>query len=228
MNTKYRILLVEDQKQLAENLFEYLGEQHYDLDYAADGLTALHLLAINIYDLVILDIMLPGVDGLTVCKRIRNDLKSNVLILMLTAKDTIDDKVSGFDSGADDYLIKPFELRELEIRIKALFRRGPGVDAACLTAGSLQYYPGTLKLYKQSELISELSGYGASIFECLIKNYPNFVSYSELINKVWDSSEVDLKTIRTHVYSLRKALREKLGADVIRTLHGRGYLLEPT
>jgi len=117
---KLRVLIVEDHIALADNLYEFLGEQHYILDFAADGLTGLHLAATNDYDIIVLDVMLPGINGFEICRRLRDDLKSNVPILLLTAKDTLDDKVTGFSYGADDYLTKPFDMKELELRISAL------------------------------------------------------------------------------------------------------------
>lgn len=228
-NTKQRLLLVEDHKSLAENLFEFLGEENYELDYAADGLSALHLLATNTYDVIILDIMLPGIDGLTICQRIRQDLKSNTPVLMLTAKDSIDDKTAGFQSGADDYLIKPFHLRELELRITALARRGKPKNN-CLTANNLHYFPGTLTIKWTANSTTPvslvLSGYAATIFECLIRHYPDFVSYQQLSKSLWGHPDGDSHTLRTHIYGLRKTLKHHFGNDMIKTLHGRGYSLD--
>lgn len=221
---KPRLLIVEDHKALAENLFEYLGEEKYDLDYAADGLTALHLLATHSYDVIILDIMLPGVNGITVCERIRKDLKSSVPIIMLTAKDSIDDKTLGFNSGADDYLVKPFLMRELELRIQALLRRVQ-VSEEHLVAGGLKYNPGTLVVATETGHEVKLSGYGATIFEILMRHYPRFVGYQTLSTGLWGNADGDSHTIRTHVYGLRKVLKSALGIDVIKTLHGRGYAL---
>ncbi len=226
MKNKHRVLIVEDHQKLVENLYEYLGEENYELDYAADGLTALHLLATNSYDIVILDIMLPGINGLTLCQRIRQDLQSSVPIIMLTARDSIDDKAQAFNSGADDYLVKPFHMRELELRIQALCRRRQA-DQDCLKAKSIRYYPGTLKVCLDDSAEVILSGYSATIFEALIKQYPRFVSHQELSHKLWANDDGDPNTIRTHVYGLRKTLKEALHQDIIKTLHGRGYALQP-
>lgn len=112
MNTAdgIRMLIVEDHVALAENLFEYFDQQRYILDFAPDGLTALHLLATNQYDVIVLDVMLPGVSGYEICRRIRTDLKCNTPVIMMTAKDQLQDKEQGFSQGADDYLVKPFNL----------------------------------------------------------------------------------------------------------------------
>ena len=224
VKNKYRLLIVEDHQKLAENLYEYLGDQHYELDYAADGLTALHLLATNSYDVIVLDIMLPGISGLTLCQRIRQDLQSSVPVIMLTARDSIEDKTKAFNSGADDYLIKPFHMRELELRIQALLLRG-SVDQDYLRAEDLTYCPGTLKVSFRNKAEVTLSGYSATIFEILVRQYPKFVSYQEFSRKLWGIDDGDPNTVRTHVYGLRKTLKEAFGQDVIKTLHGRGYAL---
>lgn len=116
-----RLLIVEDQVDLAENLFEFLGEDRYELDFAADGLTALHLLATNAYDVIVLDLMLPGVSGFQICKRVREDLECDTPIIMVTARSALQDKEQGFAHGADDYLVKPFELRELQLEGRQRF-----------------------------------------------------------------------------------------------------------
>ena len=136
-----RLLVVEDNISLAENMFEFFNERHYALDFAADGLTALHLLATNTYDIVVLDVMLPGINGFGICQRIRHDLRCNTPIILVTAKDQIHDKEQGFNAGADDYLVKPFNLTELKLRIHALTRRGRQIDLS-LEFGPLRYFIG--------------------------------------------------------------------------------------
>ena len=126
--TNRSVLLVEDHKELAETVGEYLESSDYIVDYAADGLTALHLGATNTYDAIILDIMLPGVDGLTVCQRLRDDAALTTPIIMLTARDQLTDKLKGFESGADDYLVKPFDMPELEARLDAVIRRSQHLE----------------------------------------------------------------------------------------------------
>lgn len=224
---RLRLLIVEDQVELAENLFEFLGEDHYRLDFAADGLTALHLLAAQIYDVIILDVMLPGVNGFDICRRIRRDLQCQTPIILMTALSALPDKEQGFDCGADDYLVKPFELRELQLRIEALYRRhAPGTSG--LQAGSLRFDPGTLTV----ELLgrsTELTGTPARLFELLIRAYPNFLSHEALCDAIWGGahSEPEGNSLRTHVYALRKALENAFGDNLIKTVHGRGYRLIP-
>ena len=120
------VLLIEDHADIAEMVGAYLENREYIIDYAADGITGLHLAVSNQYDAIILDLMLPGMDGLEVCQKIRDDAKSDVPIIMLTARDTLEDKISGLDKGADDYLIKPFAIQELEARLRSLIRRYSG------------------------------------------------------------------------------------------------------
>ena len=120
------ILLIEDHADIADMVGAYLENREYIVDYAADGITGLHLAVSNRYDAIVLDLMLPGMDGLEVCHKIRDEAKSDVPIIMLTARDTLDDKIKGLDKGADDYLIKPFAIQELEARIRSLIRRHSG------------------------------------------------------------------------------------------------------
>ena len=125
--SKIKVLLVEDHQELAETVGAFLEASDHIVDYAADGLVALHLAVTENFDVIVLDIMLPGVDGIEVCKRLRNDARLTTPIIMLTARDQLDDKLKGFDVGADDYLVKPFDMPELVARIDALVRRDKGL-----------------------------------------------------------------------------------------------------
>lgn len=221
-----RLLIVEDHKGLAENLFEYFGDpDRYTLDFAADGLTALHLVATRHYDVIILDVMLPGVSGFTICRRLRQELGCWTPVIMMTAKDQLDDKEAGFGAGADDYLVKPFNLKELKMRVEALARRGGSRASGELVVDGIRYDPGTLTLSVQGKGSLELSGIAARLFECLIRAHPDFVSYDALMESVWGERDVDRHTVRTHAYALRKLLQQRFGIALIKTLHGRGYRL---
>ena len=226
-DNKLKILFVEDHQALAENLFEYFGDDGYQTDFAADGLTALHLLATNQYDVVVLDVMLPGVSGIEICSRIRKDLRSSVPVLMLTALDSIDDKIGGFGVGADDYLVKPFDMRELELRIQAMGRRQIA-GGERFRVDDIEFNPGTLTVTDAHGESLVLKGYSATLFEALIKMHPNFVSYERLGELLWgadaDGSE---HAIRTDIYVLRKLLKQTFGRSLIRSLYGRGYQLDP-
>ncbi len=224
--SKLRLLIVEDQIDLAENLFEFLGEARYNLDFSPDGLTALHLLATQSYDVIVLDLMLPGVNGLEICRRIRSDLKCDTPVILTTALGSLADKEKGFSCGADDYLVKPFELRELQLRIEVLYRRH-ALKSSNLQAGSLSFDPGTLTARLRGKQV-ELAGTPARIFELLIRAYPNFLSHGALHEAIWgaDCRETDGHSLRTHIYTLRKTLQTAFGVSLIKTVHGRGYRLE--
>lgn len=220
-----KLLIVEDQIDLAENLFEFLGDDFYSLDFASDGLTALHLLSKNNYDVIVLDLMLPGVNGFDICKRIRQDLQCTTPIILMTALSEMADKEKGFDYGADDYLVKPFELRELQLRIEALHRRHVPQRSVLSVAG-LQFDPGTLEL-KRGDVSVALTGTSARLFELLIRAYPRFLNHEELNEALFGSRHVDTdgSNLRTHIYTLRKTLQAVFGDSLVKTVHGRGYKL---
>ncbi|WP_100640941.1 response regulator transcription factor [Marinobacter salexigens] len=221
-----RLLIVEDQVDLADNLFEFLGEERYTLDFAADGLTALHLLATHSYDVIVLDLMLPGVNGYDICRRIRQDLKCQTPVILMTALSALNDKEKGFDCGADDYLVKPFELRELQLRIDALHRRS-SPQRPVLVAGDIRFDPGTLEVELRGSKTA-LSGTPARLFELLVRAYPSFLSHEALSDALWGvrHGEMEGNSLRTHIYTLRKSLQIGLGNGLVKTIHGRGYSLD--
>lgn len=219
-----RLLIVEDHLALAKNLFEYFDQNHYMLDFASDGLTALHLLAVNHYDVILLDAMLPGISGFELCRCIRQDIACSTPVILMTAKDQTQDKEDGFTQGTDDYLLKPFNLRELELRVQALTQRKLN-QHSLLSAGKLSYNTGTLKVMMENHPPLHLTGNAARILEELMRTYPSFVSYEQLQNKIWHQRETDINTLRTHVYLLRKQLQQQFGASLIKTVHGRGFRL---
>ncbi|WP_323751892.1 response regulator transcription factor [Marinobacter sp.] len=221
-----RLLIVEDQVDLAENLFEFLGEDRYILDFAADGLTALHLLATQSYDVIVLDLMLPGVNGYDICQRIRNDLQCQTPVILMTALSGLPDKEKGFDCGADDYLVKPFELRELQLRVEALHRRY-APQRPILSAGDIRFDPGTLEVELNGSKTA-LSGTPARLFELLVRAYPSFLSHEALSDALWGARHGGMEgnSLRTHIYTLRKSLQAGLGSGLVKTVHGRGYSLE--
>ncbi|VAX32865.1 Two-component transcriptional response regulator, LuxR family [hydrothermal vent metagenome] len=218
-----RVLIVEDHLALAENLSEFLDEASYALDFAYDGLTALHLVSVNRYDVIVLDIMLPGLSGLQICERIRRDLQCNTPIIFMTARDAIGDKEAGFLRGGDDYLVKPFEMREMELRIQALARRGAGRQDE-IVVESLRYDTGTFTVSLNKKKVG-LSGTNIRLFEALIRAYPRFVSHEILSHAAWGVDDIPPRTLRTHIYNLRKLLNEALGHALIKTLRGQGYRL---
>jgi len=224
------MLIVEDHANLATNLLEFFSDTRYVLDFASDGLTALHLIATNQYDVIVLDIMLPGLSGFELCRGMREDLQCATPVIIMTSKDQLQDKEQGFNVGADDYLVKPFNLRELQLRVDALYRRKEGYSTTTdISIPGILFNPGTFMVSTADGRKLELSGTAARIFEELIKAYPNFLSYTEIQDRVWGEKEVDMNTLRTHVYSLRRLLQDTFSYPMIKTMHGRGYrLLSPT
>src|SRR5690606_4179271 len=230
MSTKHtiRMLIVEDHAGLATNLYEFFYDDRYILDFASDGLTALHLIATNDYDVIILDVMLPGLSGFEICRRIRHDIQSSTPVIIMTSKDQLKDKEEGFSVGADDYLVKPFNLRELQLRVDALYRRRAGFSRTPeLRVPGISFDPVNLVVRTDDGEQLELSGTGARIFEEPVKAYPDLLSYTQIQNVVWGEREVDMNTLRTHVYSLRKLLQDTFQYPMIKTIHGRGYRLHP-
>jgi len=223
--TPASLLLIEDHHDIAEMVFNYLEQSGYTVDYAADGLTGLHLAVTNDYDLIILDLMLPGLDGLALCSRLRTDGRCDTPVLMLTARDTLDDKVAGLDAGADDYLTKPFELRELAARIGALLRRRRGqVAAEILSVADLRLDMGTLEVTRAGQPLT-LTPIGFKVLTVLIKASPRVVSRAELERQIWGETLPDSDTLRSHLYNLRKIIDKPFGAALLHTISGAGYCL---
>jgi len=221
--TDSSILIVEDNKDIAEMMYAFFESREYTMDYSSSGTTALNLLSENEYDVVVLDLMLPDMDGIDVCKRMRNDFNLNTPVLMLTARDTLSDKVTGLDAGADDYLVKPFELLELEARIRALLRRQrtPVADTL-LSMGGLDFNPGTLHVQRDGVEL-ELSPIGIKILKILLEESPNVVSRRSIESKIWGDILPDSDTLRSHFYNLRKVVDKPFEKKLIHTVQGMGY-----
>lgn len=217
------ILLIEDHTDIAEMVTAYLENRGFDLDYAADGVTGLHLAVTNSYDVIILDLMLPGMDGLDVCRKIRNDAKCDTPVIMLTARDTLDDKITGLESGADDYLIKPFAIQELEARVRSLIRRHKGVVAReVLSIDDLVLDTATLSVQRAGKEIN-ITPTGLKILTVLMRASPAVVSRRELERQVWGDILPDSDTLRSHLYNLRKAIDKPFDKQLVHTLQGSGY-----
>lgn len=226
MRNTIRLLIVEDHSGLAKNLAEFFDDEGYVLDFASDGLSALHLVATQDYDVIVLDVMLPGVSGFEICRRVREELHKTTPILMMTAKDQLADKELGFRSGADDYVVKPFNLRELQLRIEALHRRQQGfVKVQTLAVADMRFDLNAMQVGNSKGQTLSLGGIPAKILQNLMQAYPAIVSYEELVAQVWGDKEVDMNTVRTQVYALRKTLQDAWGDVRIKTFHGRGYRL---
>jgi DNA-binding response OmpR family regulator len=219
-----RILIVEDEKDLADSLAKGLRQQGYAADVAYDGESALSQTEINIYDLVILDLNLPKIDGMEVCRRIRS---SGILtnIIMLTARTSLGDRISGLDQGADDYLVKPFHFTELLARIRALLRREVRPRYPILRIDDLILDPNALKGYfKNIELSLTVKEF--AILEYLMRNAGRVISQEELLEHIWDDqANLFTHTIKVHIKNIRKKLKAVGGDDLLSTVRGRGYRL---
>lgn len=217
------VLLVEDNRGIAEMVGEFLERRGYGLDFAADGLTGLRLAMDNSYDVIVLDVMLPGVDGLEVCRRLRADGKKSTPVLMLTARDSLDDKVNGLDTGADDYLIKPFAIEELEARLRALIRRERRqVSAETLVVGDLVLDTATLRLTRGGQEL-QVSPIGLKLLGILMRESPRVVSRADIEREIWGDTLPDSDTLRSHLYNLRKIIDKPFERSLLHTIHSAGY-----
>ena len=217
------ILLVEDHQELAATTGAYLESSGFVVDYASDGNMALGLAADTHFDAIVLDIMLPGIDGIEVCRRLRQEQRSATPIIMLTARDQLDDKLSGFEVGCDDYLVKPFDMPELVARIEALIRRERGL-AARYEVGPIALDVDTLTVSRNGEPL-KLSRTGFDILKILMREAPKVVTRETIERDLWGDDVPDSDALRSHLYNLRQAIDKPFGSQLIETLPGRGYRL---
>ena len=219
------LLLIEDNYDIADMVCEYLEHSDYVMDHAADGVTGLHLAVSNDYDLIILDLMLPGMDGIELLEKLRNEAKSPIPVLILTARDTLDDKITGFDIGADDYLIKPFEIKELEARVRALIRRQRGtVSPEKLQVADLIYDLGTLQVTRGNTVI-KLTPIALKILKILMQASPRVISRRDIERQIWGDILPDSDTLRSHMYNLRKCIDKPFDTALMETMQNSGYRL---
>ncbi len=220
-----QILIIEDNSDIIANLYEYFEPLGYSLDCARDGVSGLSLAAEDNYDVIILDLMLPRLDGIKVCQKLRGELKLSTPVLMLTARDTIDDKVTGFESGADDYIVKPFSLIELESRLKALVRRASDSHVESkLVLGSLEFDPLTLNLTREGVSL-KLKPIGYNLLSILLKDSPQVFSRKKLESLLWGDLPPDSDSLRTHIHSLRQVIDKPFKKSMIKTVQGMGYCM---
>jgi DNA-binding response OmpR family regulator len=221
-----RILIIEDDATIAANLYDFLAARGHDVDAAADGITGLHLAVTQDFDAIVLDLGLPGMNGLTLAQKLRDDAQRTTPILMLTARDTLEDKLEGFSRGADDYLIKPFLLKEVEARLNALHKRSSGrLTTRMLEAGSLTLDPKTMSVRFAGKAV-KLPPKCLRILELLMRDPGRVVSRDEIESTVWGEPQETSDTLRSHLSTLRRALTAAGGRDPIETLHGIGYRIQ--
>ena len=219
----FAVLLVEDHRELAETVGTFLEAQNYIVDYAEDGLSAVHLATTEAYDAIVLDINLPGMDGLEVSRRLRKDARKPTPIIMLTARDQLTDKLAGFDAGADDYLVKPFELPELAVRIEALIRRERGtVSETSLRIADLELDTGREIAIRDGKRL-KLSPRSFQILQILMRKAPDVVTRRELEQEIWGEEVPDSDSLRSHVYNLRRIVDKPFPVKLIETVASRGF-----
>lgn len=219
----YKILIIEDNPDIVANIYAFFEPKGFELDNAHNGLSGLALASSNRYDVILLDVMLPGMDGTKLCKTLREELHNKTPVLMLTARDTVLDKVAGFDSGADDYLVKPFSLVELEARIKALIRRNQDehfqhtIEVGRLCLNTEQHS------IKREDKLLKLTPTGFKILHTLMSASPRVVSKTELEEKVWGQDVTSSDALRTHLHSVRAQVDKPFAKPMIITIAGVGY-----
>ena len=218
------VLLVEDHADLAATVGSFLEGLGFTIDYAPDGQVAMNLAEENLYDGIVLDLMLPKIDGIQVCKRLRDNGVSTP-VLMLTARDQLGDKLEGFESGADDYLVKPFELAELAARVNAMIRRARGdLNDGLIQIHDLVFDPQTLRVERAGERIT-LSPTSIRILKILMRESPRLVSRETLERELWGDMLPDSDTLRSHLYNLRKGIDRPYQTKLLHTVQGMGFKL---
>ncbi len=222
-----RILLVEDNRDILANLVDYLELKGYTVDCAQDGLSGLHLATSQHFDLIVLDVMLPGMDGFSLCKRLREEARIHTPVIMLTARDTLDDRLTGFKSGADDYLLKPFALSELAARVDAVLRRSQGGGKRSLQVGELIYDLDTLEVTREGRAL-KLNPIGLKLLALLMQKSPHLVRREVLEEGLWGDDCPDSDSLRSHVHQLRQVIDKPFASPLLHTQHGLGYRLAET
>jgi heavy metal response regulator len=220
-----RILIVEDDLNLARFIQKGLQEERYAVDVASDGEEGFLLASVNPFDLIILDIMLPKMDGLEVCRRLRAERKA-IPILLLTARESLEDKVAGLDTGADDYLAKPFAFAELLARVRALLRRGSALPAGRLKAADLELDPVSHRVWRAGQEIS-LTNKEFALLEYLLRNANQVLTRTAIIEHIWDIHYDSMTNIvDVHIRALRAKVDRNFSPPLIHTIRGVGYALK--
>lgn len=217
-----RALIVEDNRDISENIAAYLEKHGYLLDFAYDGISAMHLALTNPFDIIVLDLMIPGMDGLRFCQKLRTDAQVSTPVLMLTARDTLDDKLKGFAAGADDYLVKPFALQELHARLQALYKRSHRKADNLLTVADLTFNRSTLQVHRAGQRV-ELTPACLKLLQRLMEAAPSVVTRDDLETLLWADQRPDGDALRTHLYKLRHAIDRPFASPLIHTVHKIGY-----
>lgn len=221
--THLNVLVVEDQHDIAANIWDYLERRGYSVDHCADGASGLNRAMHGDFDVIVLDLGLPRLDGLDLCRRLR-EAGHGVPVLMLTARDTLDDKLRGFAEGADDYLVKPFAMRELEARIRAVHRRLQPATLD-LSVGDLAFDPGAMVAVREGRRIP-LTRMQGVLLTALLRHSPNVVPHRRLLDAAWGEGGGLLPALHTQVYELRQLVDRPFAQPMIQSVRGIGYRLE--
>jgi DNA-binding response OmpR family regulator len=219
-----RILVIEDNRDILANVMDYLQLKGYITDCAEDGLSGLHLAATLSYDLILLDVMLPAIDGYQVCRRLREDARIETPIIMLTARDTLDDRLQGFQSGVDDYLVKPFALSELAARIEAVMRRTHAGFRRQLKVGDLRYDLDTLQVSRAGKPL-KLNPISLKLLGILMQKSPAVVRREMIEEALWGDRIPDSDSLRSHIHQLRQTIDKPFPTSLLHTVHGIGFYL---
>ncbi|RLQ22000.1 response regulator [Seongchinamella sediminis] len=219
-----KILLVEDNGTIVAQLVSFLEGLGWTVDCASSGGQGVDLARGDVFDVLVLDLNLPDMDGLAVCRRLKTKLDYNLPVLMLTARDSFEDKASGYGEGADDYVTKPFDLRELRLRCEALSRRHRLHQTAELSLGELSLSLKSQEARRRGELL-KLTGVGFRILRELVEAYPEAVTRSQLIHRLWGDDPPDSDALRSHIYGLRAVLDKPFDSAMLKTLPNVGYRL---
>lgn len=217
------LLLVEDHRQLAQSVLEYLEQQGAIVEYASEGNLAKELLREHHFDLILLDVMLPGDDGYAICHYLRTELTLDTPVIFLTARDQLEDKITGFEKGGDDYLVKPFALPELLARVQAQIRRNRGeVAPNALRVADLELDPARQEVRRQGQPL-KLSPTAFRILRILMRESPRVVSREQLEQELWGDLVPDSDALRSHLYNLRKSVDKPFSQQLLETLPGVGF-----
>ncbi len=220
------ILLVEDHRQLAQTVVEFLEQEGATVDYAGNTSLARELVQEHHYDLMLLDVMLPGEDGYSFCQYLRKDLSLDLPVIFMTARDQLEDKLEGFDRGGDDYIVKPFALPELAARVSALIRRQrKEVTANTLQVADLELDPARQEVRRDGQLL-KLSPTAFRILRILMRESPKVVSREQLEHELWGDLVPDSDALRSHLYNLRKAVDKPFDNALLNTLPGVGFSIQ--
>lgn len=219
-----RVLVIEDNSDIAANIGDFLEDRGHVVDFASDGGTGLHLAVTHEFDVIVLDLMLPVMDGLEVCRKLRTEARKPTPVLMLTARDSLQQKLAGFATGTDDYMIKPFALQELEARLLVLVRRSKPPAARILHVSELSFNLDTLVVSRKEQHV-QLNPIALKLLQCLMEASPNVVTRQELEMRVWGEELPDSDSLRVHIHSLRAAIDKPFETAYLQTRHGIGYRL---